>query len=154
MKKIIGIGLLSLGLAVPAHAFIAAILTGGVGGVALAAAGGVVLSGSYVRPGENSIMTKKDASSLLLEAGQEGYAEGNSMAELDVYADIDALMSVGFYSVNEGEALKAEFALGHEFSIDVSEIKGITSDEVVALIQERAGCSESLANYFASKMGL
>ncbi len=155
MKKIIAIGLLSLSLAMPAHAVVVGIFTGGVAGAALAASGGGLFLGAHLSDGDSKMNPFIIIATILLE--RDDYYENSNrkspMVKIDVNADVDELVSAGLYSMNEGEALKAEFALG-DFSVRTKEIKDMTSDEAMDLIQEKSGCSELLAGYLASKVGL
>ena len=156
MKKIIAIGLLSLSLAMPAHAVVVGIFTGGVIGTALAASGGGLFLGTHLGDGDSKMNPFTAIATILL--ARDDYYENsnrkNSMVKIDVNADVNELVSAGLYSMNEGEALKAEFALGDDFSVRTKEIKDMTSDEAMDLIQEKSGCSELLAGYLASKVGL
>ena len=156
MKRLILATLLSLGLAMPAHAFVAstvaAILSSGATIPVMAGtAGAVFLADGLANENDNNLLV-----SLLLDGDQIDFEE--HMTLLNVYKDIDSLVQEGLYTAAEGEALTADFAAFQKRNVDFSiykkEIKGMTSEEVSALIQEKMGTSELLTDYFANKLGL
>lgn len=149
MKKLILMVIISLNLSLPANAFI-----------------------QMGIPGEDDVAWMKGGTVMVIAGVVMGNPavcflglvfDGNQnsdkiLAQVEIDSDIDRMVSIGIYSESEAENLKTELAefeaSGKSLTVDGTQLKDKSPEEVVSAIQSEAEVSRLTAEYLAHKIGV
>ena len=149
MKKLILMVIISLNLSFPANA----VLQSGDpnGNSALYMISGTLM----VIVGAGTGMPSLAIIGLLFDGNQNS---DKILAQVEIDSDIDRMVSIGIYSESEAENLKTELAefeaSGKSLTVDGTQLKDKSPEEVVSAIQSEAEVSRLTAEYLAHKIGV
>ena len=149
MKKLILMVIISLNLSLPANAFFQVERPGAnrelmiVSGLLLFTTGALTANGFLL------------LGAAVFDGNQNS---DNILAQIEIDSDIDRMVSIGIYSESEAENLKTELAefeaSGKSLTVDGTQLKDKSPEEVISAIQSEAEVSRLTAEYLAHKIGV
>lgn len=151
MKKLFLTALLALNFSLPANAFVAAGISGaGAPFVIYMTAGSIQMMAGVITESPMHFVA-----ATLMDGNQNSE---NTLAQVEIDSDIDRMVSIGIYSESEAENLKTELAefeaSGKSLTVDGTQLKDKSPEEVVSAIQSEAEVSRLTAEYIAHKIGV